>query len=240
MKKILLLLALFVFTSCGSGVAHNEIDEDSSVNDTHNDATQDNEVIDTVQDSEVTDEDTTTVDESETPDDGQLQKTGEFDLSFDGQINVDLSNYQNIKGGKGEVNFSHNGTDFTYGELTVVIVQLFPIAILQQGNVAILWLESAPGMGAETKQVFGFTYPATMTTPGDYNMEDIQAYAFYGDINIDLQNSVFEVKCIRSAAIAGSANFTKATADWATLTASGDLLDPSVAASQLPYPICED
>ncbi|MCK5808247.1 hypothetical protein KAH37_04590, partial [bacterium] len=176
MQKLLMALTLFIFVSCGSGVAHNT-DTDSLVNDDNNDDTQqDSEVTDSALDEDITDdimldEDNTTIDESETPDDGQIKKLGAFDFTFDGQINVDLANYQNIKGGKGEVNFSHNGTDLVFGELTVVIMQLFPIAILQQGNVAIMWLDSAPGMAAEIKQVFGFTYPATMIAAGDYSME---------------------------------------------------------------------
>ena len=256
MKRFLLLLLTclfisFIALSCGDGVDAKDDDSDTQAQDEAADEVQDSEVsdvdeiadettdetVDEADDSELPDE---TVDDGETPDDGEFQKTGEFDFSFDGIINVDLSNYMSIKGGAGTVNFSHNGANMTYAELTVIIVQLFPIAILQGGNVAIMWLESAPGIGAETKQVFGFTYPATMTTAGNYTMEEVQAYAFYGDINIDLQNGLFDIKCVRSAAIAGNANFAAVDAASVTLSASGELRDPAAAGSQLPYPVCPE
>ncbi|HPA56320.1 MAG TPA: hypothetical protein PLX56_02600 [bacterium] len=256
MRNFLTITAVLMFSffmvSCG--------DEDPKLNlyDDENEATDeeetgdieetsDNEQIDktAVRDEEETNDETITVpddgpDENiEIPDETAFQKTGEFSLNFTGQINVDLSNYTNIKGGDGITNFSHNGAQLSFGKLTVIIVQLFPIAILQQNNVAILWLDSAPGLGAETKQVFGFTFPSTIQ-PGNTTMEAAQAFAFYGDIDINLQGGQFDVKCVRSAAIAGQLNMNSYTGTNADFTASGDLLDPSAAGSQLPYPVCTD
>ncbi len=244
----ILFAALILFASCGNDTtpyyssdtdSYHKIDD--AVPDSH--ADEDTAVVADEDIGEAADEDVDISDTSDTgelPDGGDFQKTGEFSLTFQGKVNVDLSNYQNIKGGTGEVHFSHNGTEYTYKELTVVIMQLFPIAIDQSGKVAIMWLDKAPGLGAEVHQVFGFTYPDTMTDAGEYQMEEIQAYAFFGDINIDLRNSVFEVKCIRSAAVMGDADFASASQDNLDLEASGDLLDPTTAASQLPYPVCDD
>lgn len=256
MKKLMTLTAIIVislfFAACG--------DEDPTISGYDNENQTDNETGD--ENGEHTDVDQNETEEEETTDDAvdnnvdipddaadnnveipdnnnQFDKVGEFSLMFNGQVNVDLSNYQNIKGGEGDVNFSHNGMNLTFTKQSIFILQLFPIAILQQSNVAILWLDSAPGLGAETKQVFGFTFPSTVQQ-GETTMEAAQAFAFYGDININLQGGQFDVKCIRSAAIAGSLNMTSYTGTNANLTASGDLLDPTAAGSQLPYPVCTD
>jgi len=238
------LFISFVLVSCG--------EDDPTVNSyDQNNETADEETTDEttdVTDEEVTDENV--VDETEVPDEvednntdvpdeGQWQKTGAFNLMFNGKVNTDLSDYMSINGGEGDVNFSHNGMDYTFTQEKVVFVSLFPIAILQGSNVAVLWLESAPGTGAETKQVFGFTFPST-ATPGDQTMEAASAYAFYGDININLSGGQFDVKCVRSAAIMGAFNVMSYDGENANFSASGDLLDPSAAGSQLPYPVCTD
>jgi len=238
------LFISFVLVSCG--------EDDPTVNSyDQNNETVDEETTDEttdVTDEEVTDENV--VDETEVPDEvednntdvpdeGQWQKTGAFNLMFNGKVNVDLSDYTSIRGGEGDVNFSHDGMDMTFTKQTVIFVQLFPLAILQGSNVAVLWLDSAPGTGAETKQVFGFTFPSTAQA-GDQTMEAAQAFAFYGDINIDLMNGQFDIKCVRSAAIAGSLNMMSYDGVNTNFTAMGDLLDPTAAGSQLPYPVCAD
>ncbi|HQM83294.1 MAG TPA: hypothetical protein PLD55_01295, partial [bacterium] len=244
MKKFLAITAVLMFSffmvSCGDEDPKLNLSDDENETadqeQTGDEELTDNEQIDetAVRDEEETNDETITVpddgpDENiEIPDETAFQKTGEFSLNFTGQINVDLSNYTNIKGGDGITNFSHNGAQLSFGKLTVIIVQLFPIAILQQNNVAVLWLDSAPGTGAETKQVFGFTFPSTIQ-PGNTTMEAAQAYAFYGDININLSAGQFDVKCVRSAAIAGQLNMNSYTGTNADFTASGDLLDPSAA-----------
>jgi hypothetical protein len=216
-----------------------------------NNETADEETTDEttdVTDEEVTDENVVDEEEvpdevednnTETPDDSQFQKVGDFNLMFNGKINTDLSNYQSIRGGEGDVNFSYNGMNLTFTKQTVIIIQLFPLAILQGSNVAVMWLDSAPGLSAETKQVFGFTFPSTVT-PGDQTMEAAQAYAFYGDINVNVQGGQFDVKCVRGAAIMGSFNVMSYDGANANFSAMGDLLDPSAAGSQLPYPVCTD
>ena len=179
------------------------------------------------------------VDETIVPDAEGFEQIGDFALDFNGTVNTDLSNYMSIKGGKGTVNFNYRGTPFSFGELTVIIVQLFPLAILQQNNVAVMWLESAPGLGAETKKVFGFTFPATIT-PGEQQMTAAQAFAFYGDIDINLQGGQFNIKCVRAAGNQGMINMIAYDGASANFTANGLLLDPAAAASQLPYPVCVD
>lgn len=242
-----LMISLF-FVSCGGdddptlvgGDNNNETTDEAADEATDEEVadeiTDENEVQDTVDEMEVPDE---VEDNNEVPDNNQFQKTGEFNLMFNGKVNVDLSQYMQIKGGEGDVNFSHNGMNLTFTKQTVIVVQLFPLAILQGSNVAVMWLDSAPGLGAETKQVFGFTFPST-AQPGDQTMEVAQAYAFYGDININVQGGQFDVKCVRSAAIMGSFNLMSYDGANANFSAMGDLLDPTAAGSQLPYPVCTD
>lgn len=250
MKKSVCIFLSFLFisflvVSCGG-------DDDPSVNTyDQNNETADDETTDETTD--VTDEemmDENVVDEeeipdevednnTEVPDDSQFQKTGAFNLMFNGKVNVDLSQYMQIQGGEGDVNFSHNGMDYTFTQEKVVFVSLFPIAILQGTNIAVLWLDKAPGTGAETRQVFGLTFPQTAQA-GDQTMEDAQAFAFYGDININLTGGQFDIKCVRSAAYQGSFNLMSFNGTEANLSAMGDLLDPEAAGSQLPYPVCTD
>ena len=251
MKKSVCIFLSFLFismmVSCGgeddpvvngnddnSEIQDQEIADGPEKNDEIND---ENETQDTVDEMEIPDE--VEDNNTEVPDNSAFQKTGEFNLMFNGQVNTDLSNYQNIRGGEGDVNFTHNGMNLTFTKQSILILQLFPLAILQGSNVAVMWLDSAPGTGAETKQVFGFTFPST-ATPGDQTMEAASAYAFYGDINIDLMNGQFDVKCVRSAAIMGSFNVMSYDGANANFSAMGDLLDPAAAGSQLPYPVCTD
>ena len=254
-KSVCVFLSFFVFSflfvSCGGDDDPNVVTGDNNNETADNETADENidteDVTDEVTENEVQDEaadETEVPDEvednnTEVPDDTVFQKTGEFSLSFNGQVNTDLSNYMSIKGGEGDVNFSHNGTNLTFTQQTVIIVQLFPIAILQGSNVAVLWLDSAPGLAAETKQVFGFTFPSTAQV-GDTTMEAASAYAFYGDININVQAGQFDVNCVRSAAVMGSFNLMSYDGANANFTANGDLLDPTAAGSQLPYPVCTD
>jgi len=239
------LVLSFLFVSCGEddpsiygNDQNNETTDEAADEAETTDVTDENEVMDEAEDEmEVPDE----VEDNNTdvPDDSAFQKVGEFNLMFNGKVNTDLSDYMSIKGGEGDVNFSHNGMNLTFTKQTVIIVQLFPLAILQGSNVAVMWLDSAPGLGAETKQVFGFTFPST-ATPGDQTMESASAYAFYGDININVQGGQFDVKCVRSAAIMGAFNVMSYDGANANFSAMGDLLDPAAAGSQLPYPVCTD
>ena len=210
-----------------------QVDQDM-VPDEEEEIVDDVEIID---EGPVEEPDETQVEEpdEETP----FEKIGDFNLSFDGQINTDLSNYMSIRGGAGAVNFNYKMTPYTFGELTVIIVQLFPLAILQQGNVAVMWLDSAPGLGAEVKQVFGFTFPSTIQ-PGEQNMETAQAFAFYGDIDVNVQGGQFDIRCVRAASYQGNLNVIFYDGANANFTASGDLLDPAAAGSQLPYPVCPE
>ncbi|HSA34891.1 MAG TPA: hypothetical protein P5077_14295 [bacterium] len=180
------------------------------------------------------------VDDTVVPDESPFETIGDFALNFNGTVNVNLSDYMAITGGKGVVNFNFKGAPYSYGELKILgIKQLFPIAILQQGNVAVMWLESAPGLGAETKKVFAITFPSTIQ-PGQYVMETAQAYAFYGDININLQGGQFEIKCVRAAGYQGNMTVNSYTGTAVDFLANGLLVDPAAAASQLPYPVCVD
>ncbi len=245
MRKLLitmvLMISFVIFTvSCGEGDPDPSYVDDSDKEEVDEDEVADeDEFPDEAEyiDEEVIEEpDEAHVEEPE--EESPFEKIGDFNLSYDGQINVDLSNYMSIRGGNGNVNFSYNMIPYTFGELSV-LVQLFPLAILQQGNVAVLWLDSAPGLGAEVKQVFGFTFPSTIQ-PGEQSMETAQAFAFYGDIDVNVQAGQFDVRCVRAASYQGNLNVIFYDENNANFTASGDLLDPTAAGSQLPYPVCTD
>lgn len=254
MKKFFMVAQIFVFlafftVSCNNETSSVQQNADTAIADKDAVAAVDNEAATTneadttvVKDETAVDEDTVdedTVDTTEIPDESTFQKIGDFNLNFTGQVNTNLSDYTKIKGGKGKVTFNYKGTPFTYGELTVVIVQLFPLAILQGSNVAVMWLESAPGLGATTKKVFGYTFPTTIQL-GTQAMSAVQAMAFYGDIDINLQGGQFNIKCIRAASNQGTINITTYDGSNANFTSNGDLLDPAAAGSSLPYPVCPD
>jgi hypothetical protein len=238
---------LFLVVACGDETQTLPKNDDSAVTDDLVVIPDEDTVVVTdilpVQDDIVADDtvipDEEPVDETVIPDAEGFETIGDFALDFQGIVNVNLSDYTKIKGGKGTVNFNYRGTPYSFGELTVIIMQLFPIAILQQGNVAVMWLDSAPGLGAAVKKVFGFTFPSTIT-PGEQQMEAAQAFAFYGDININLQAGLFEIKCVRAAGYQGTLNMIAYDGTNANFTASGLLADPAAAASQLPYPVCLD
>lgn len=211
-------------------------DEDTVVVDEA--AAEDDLVVDAVDEAPAIDE-TPVVDETVVPDVEGFETIGDFALDFNGQVNTDLSNYMSIKGGSGTVNFNYRGTPFSFGELTVVIVKLFPLAVLQQNNVAVMWLDKAPGLAAEVRQVFGFTFPSTIQ-PGEQTMEAAQAFAFYGDINVNLQAGQFSINCIRAAGYQGFINVISYAGNTVNFMANGTLLDPSAAGSRLPYPECPE
>ncbi len=259
MRNFLTITAVLMFSffmvSCGDEDPklnlyddENEATDEETTNDIEE--TSDKEAVDktAVTDEEETNDETITVpddgpDENiEVPDEAAFEKIGEFNLSFDGKVNVDLSDYKSIKGGTGDVNFTYKGTPYTFTKLTLAFVfQLFPLAILQQNNVAIMWLDSAPGISGavETKKVFAFTFPST-TQPGQTTLEAAQAFAFFGDINVNVTGGQFDIKCVRAAAYIGNFNVISYDGAWANLNSSGNLLDPSAAGSQLPYPVCTD
>ncbi len=253
MKKFLAITAVFMFSffmvSCGDEDPKLNLSDDENETadqeQTGDEELTDREAVDktAVRDEEETNDETITVpdegpDENiEVPDETAFEKTGEFNLNYTGLINTTFDT--STRGGDGITTFSHKGAPFSFGKISV-LVQLFPMAILQQNNVAVMWLESAPGFsGTEIKKVFGFTFPSTIQ-PGNTTMEAAQAYAFFGDIEINIQGGQFNVKCVRSAAIAGQFNMISYTGANADFTASGNLLDPSAAGSQLPYPVCPD
>jgi len=251
MKRLLIAMILTVSmvlfsVSCGDGDPspsgdENKNDKEVEAVDENDSVDEDEEVVD---DAQTVDEDDVIIEPDETqveePDEeSPFEKIGDFNLSFDGQINTDFSNYMSIKGGKGKVNFNYKMMPHTFGELTVVIVQLFPLGMIQQGNVAVMWLDSAPGLGASVKQVFGYTFPSTIQ-PGQQSMEAAQAFAFYGDIDVNVQAGQFDVRCVRAASYQGTINVVSYNGASANFSANGDLLDPTAAGSQLPYPVCPD
>lgn len=247
---IFFALVAFLAISCGDEPADKvpQNDDVAAADDTLEapDESVDTVVVDIlpVQDDIVVDDtpivDNEPLDDTVVPDESPFETIGDFALNFNGTVNVNLSDYMAITGGKGTVNFNFKGAPYSYGELKILgIKQLFPIAILQQGNVAVMWLESAPGLGAETKKVFAITFPSTIQ-PGQYVMETAQAYAFYGDIDINLQSGVFNINCVRAAGYQGNITINSYTGTAADFLASGLLVDPAAAASQLPYPVCLD
>ncbi len=250
MKRFMVIgvfIAAIVMLSCESGSEQKpQNDEAGIADDIVVVPDEDTVIVDEVEveDDLIVDEapvidETPIADETVVPDVEGFETIGDFALNFNGQVNTDLSNYMNIKGGSGTVNFNYRGMPFSFGELTVIVVKLFPLAVLQQNNVAVMWLDKAPGLAAEVRQVFGFTFPSTIQ-PGEQTMEAAQAFAFYGDINVNLQAGQFDINCIRAVGYQGFINVISYTGNMVNFMANGTLLDPSGAGSRLPYPECPE
>lgn len=246
MKKIIFVfLFSFVFLiSCGGDSAseaeypdENQPDEDVS------------EVTEAEEEEEVVDEDVieeadeTVVDEEpeqpeEEPTEPQIDPIGNFNLNFSGQVNTTIST--SSRGGTGVANFNYNGMPFTFQEISVLI-SIFPLAMVNSGNIIVLWLDSFSAgdlQGTVDKQVFGISFPQNAGT-GSGTMKELGSYAFYGDITVNITGGQFNIKCVR--AVSDSGEYTINSNDGANISfvANGDLFDPSLAGSMIPYQACE-
>ncbi len=256
MKKvvfILLVVSAFFLISCGSDsdpVVENP-DEDTAESDDQEAADSEDEGEtdeDTVEepDEPETDGDTAEEpDEPEQPEEDQntphADPIGDFSLNFTGQINTTISTSSH--GGKGTTEFSYNGMDLSFGEISVMVVgDIFPLAMVNGGNIIVLWLDSfgmQDAMAAVEKQVFGIAVPQNAAA-GSGTMKELGSYAFYGDIAVNIQGGQFDIKCVR--AVSDSGEYVIDANDGANITfnANGSLFDPSLAGSMIPYPACTE
>ncbi len=247
-----MLFIAFLFAGCGdedpkptANGDENEVSDDNTVfedvdaqNDEENVEAPDETVVDeeVVSDEEPVEE----PDENNDPVNSGFEVIGTFDLSYSGQINESVS--LQSRGGNGTVNFTYNEMPNTFNEITIPMVgTLFPLAMVNSGNVIIVWLD---GFGASDlsgdaqKQVFGISVPQN-TVIGSGNMAGANMYAFFGDMTVNVMGGKFEINCVRTVTNVGNYEVTANDGSNLTMTASGDLLDPSAGAAYLPYPACE-
>lgn len=167
-----------------------------------------------------------------------LTQTGTFSFDFTGAINTSTDPTQ-LKGGEGDVTFSHLEEEFTYSKINVFGNFGFPMATIQNGNtIMVAWIESF-SMGG-TLRFFGFSLPDNQITPGTKQMTAAQAVAMYGDMAISGGGA--QIQCIRSMSSDGTFTIADDTGEGTLhiTTASGKLYDPAVLGSNLPAPICEE
>jgi len=247
MKKVSLILVLFIaflFAGCGESDPETVLDEDVVSDDTavvEDEDVQDEEIIEENDENQV-DDVTEEPDEPEQPEEEPAEPAadpiGNFNLSFSGQINTTIST--SSRGGTGVANFNYNGMPFTFQEISV-LVSIFPLAMVNSGNIIVLWLDSfsmGDLQGTVDKQVFGISFPQNAGT-GSGTMKELGSYAFYGDITINITGGQFTIKCVR--AVSDSGEYTINSNDGANISfvANGDLFDPSLAGSMIPYQACE-
>ncbi len=248
MKKVflLVLVLLIAFLSAGCGDSDPEMvvsdgDEVSDVESADDFETDEDAVEESDEDS--VDEEIVVDDEPEQPEEEPTEPAidpiGNFNLSFSGQINTTIS--LQSRGGKGTANFMYNGMPVAFSEINVMNIDIFPLAMVNSGNIIVLWLDSfgfGDVSGTSEKQVFGISIPQNAEI-GSGTMKDVSSYAFYGDITVNIQGGAFNVKCVRAVSDSGSYDLTSNDGANIAFSAEGDLFDPSLAGSIIPYPACE-
>ena len=250
MKKIIFLFLLsFIFLISCSNSSDLDIEEQPDNQKEEQDAseTPDNEQSDEnlqeeQDEPEVVDEEITPDNEPEQPEEEQntpqSDPIGNFNLNFSGQIVMQFE-LKNI-GGQGTTNFMYNGMPYNFKEIKV-LYDLFPLAMSNSGNIIVLWIDGltmADIQGTNEKQVFGIALPQSAGV-GSGNMKDISSYAFFGDITVTAMSGQFDIKCVRAVSDSGQYDITSNDGANITFTANGDLFDPALAGSMIPYPACE-
>ena len=162
MKKVLtavfVALTVFIFASCGEAdpkpASHGE-DSEVSDDEGENQAAEDGE---TQNDSEVvpeTDNEPTAGDDepavidddpnTEEPDENNepvnpgFEVIGTFNLSYTGQINMEVN--MQSRGGEGSADFVYNGQAISFGKINIASINLFPMTMVNSGNIVIVWLD---------------------------------------------------------------------------------------------------
>lgn len=257
MKKIIFLFLLsFVFLiSCGGGDdssapqnfnsdSEKEQEQDDPQKDEDKNEEGDTEEAEDTEEETETDEDTAPEEEPGQPDEDQntpqVETVGNFSLNFSGTVHqsVSMNDMTNL-GGSGVANFVYNNQPITFGEINIGI-KLFPLAMVNNG-IIIVWLDSFKATEAMTtahKQVFGINLPQN-TEVGSGDMASANIYAFYGDMTVNVQQQLFSIDCVRSVTNVGNYEVMANDGTNISLTASGDLLDPSAGAAYLDYPACQ-
>ena len=248
MKKIVFMSLIFLtvfLISCGGSDDQKHPEENGNDEDTAEtaDNNQPDEII--TDEENVNDEEQGIVeepDETEEPDENQntsdFEAIGTFNLSYSGQVNASVD--MQSRGGKGKTEFVYRDQPVTFDEINIGI-SLFPLAMLNSGNIVIVWLDSfglGDLQGTAEKQVFGISVPQNTGT-GSGTLASANIYAFYGDMIVNISGGQFDIKCVRSVSNVGNYEVTENTGSSLSMTANGDLLDPSAGAAYLPYPACE-
>ena len=251
MKKVFILVLVFfiafLFVGCGDSDPEMVLSDDDEVSDdtavVEDDDVQDEENVvpdETETDEEVVvDEEPTDPTEPTEPTTPEFDPIGNFNLSFSGQINTTIS--MQSRGGKGAANFMYNGMPFTFQEINVMNIDIFPLAMVNSGNIIVLWIDSfglGDISGTSEKQVFGISVSQSAEA-GSGTMKEISSYAFYGDITVNIQGGAFNIKCVRAVSDSGNYNITSNDGSSIAFSADGNLFDPSLAGSMIPYPACE-
>ena len=251
MKKVFILVLVlfiaFLFVGCSESDPEMVSSDGNEVSDDNTAAedidVQDEEIIeenDEDQVDDVTEEPDEPEQPEEEPTEPAIDPIGNFNLNFSGQINTTIST--SSRGGNGVANFNYNGMPFTFNSINIPMVgDIFPLAMVNSGNIIVLWLDSlglSDISGTSEKQVFGISFPQNAGT-GSGTMKELGSYAFYGDITINITGGQFTIKCVR--AVSDSGEYTINSNDGANISfvANGDLFDPSLAGSMIPYPACE-
>ncbi len=165
-----------------------------------------------------------------------LTVTGTFTFDFTGAVNAEGTDFQQMQGGEGDATFSHLGDDLTYGTVTLYGDLHFPMANANGANIITMWIDSFSMGGAK---FFMFSMPAAQNTAGAHTLSAASAVVTYGDVSFS--RSGMSIDCIR--AMSNDGNFTIGTVAAGQLNvtgASGNLYDPAVLGTSLPYPICEE
>ncbi len=165
-----------------------------------------------------------------------LTATGTFSFDFTGPVNAEGTSFQQLLGGEGTADFSHLGTDFQYGTVSIYGDLHFPLSTANGSNIVTMWIDSFSMGGAH---FFMFSLPAAQNTAGAHSLSAAQAVVTYGDMTFS--RSGMTIDCIR--AMSNDGNFTIGTVADAQLdvtSASGNLYDPAVLGTSLPYPICAE
>ena len=253
MKKIVfafvfLFSLVFLMISCGDGSDSGYPVEDQEDADVREAA--DADVNPETDEDKAGEPDETAVDEEadsdsepeqpeEEPAEPATNPIGNFSLNFSGPVNTTIS--MQSRGGKGAVNFTYNGMPTAFQEINVMNIDIFPLAMVNSGNIIVLWLDSfslGDISGTSEKQVFGISMPQSAAA-GSGTMKDINSYAFYGDITVNIKGGAFNVKCVRAVSDSGSYNLTSNDGSNIAFSAEGNLFDPALAGSMIPYPACE-
>ena len=253
MKKVVFIFLLsFIFliscsnsSSLETGEQPDDQEEEQDISETPDNEQSDENTQEEQDEPSVVDEEIVPDNEPEQPEEEpnnppQTDPIGNFNLNFSGQINTTIST--SSRGGNGTVSFNYNENPYMFNEINVPMIGgIFPLAMLNSGNIIILWLDSfgvGDVMSAVEKQVFGISLPQNAEA-GSGTMKNLGSYAFYGDISVNIQGGQFDVKCVRAVSDSGEYDITSNDGANITFTANGDLFDPALAGSMIPYPACE-
>lgn len=166
----------------------------------------------------------------------ELTVTGTFTFDFTGTVNAEGTGFQQLVGGEGDAAFSHLGDDLSYGTVDIYGNLNFPMASASGSSIVTMWIDSFSMGGAH---FFMFSLPAAQNTTGAHTFTAAQAVVTYGDMSFT--RSGMTIDCIRAMSNDGTYTIgTVAAGQLDVTSASGNLYDPAVLGSQLPYPICEE